>query len=154
MANSYTQIHIQIVFVVKYRKFMIQNDWKNELYKYMTTIIQKHGHKMLAINGIPDHIHILIGMRPTQSISELMKELKQSSSKWINENKFTAKRFQWQEGYAAFSYSKKQVKYVINYILNQENHHYKKTFKEEHVELLHEFEVDYDVRYLFHDPLE
>ena len=149
MANTYTQIHIHFVFAVKFRHGIIQSKWKEDLYKYITGIIQNNNHKLLAINGMSDHIHILIGLRPAQSISDLMKEVKQSSSKWINENKLTNGHFEWQEGYGAFSYSKSQISQVINYIQNQEIHHKKKTFKEEYVDFLEKFEIDYDEKFVF-----
>lgn len=151
MSNTYTQIHIHFVFAVKYRLGLINVEWKEELYKYITEITQSNKHKLLAINGMPDHIHILIGMRPTQSISDLMKEVKQSSSLWINENKLTNTKFAWQEGYGAFSYSKSQIDNVIKYINNQEEHHKKKTFIEEYLEMLTKFEIEYDENYIFKD---
>lgn len=151
MSNTYTQIHIQFVFAVKFRKALIQPIWKDELFKYITGIIQKNNHKLLAINGMPDHIHILIGLRPTQSISDLMQLVKSNSSKWVNEKGFLSSKFEWQEGYGAFSYSKSHLKNVIRYIENQEQHHKKKTFLEEYVEFLEKFEVEYDSRYIFID---
>jgi putative transposase len=149
MANTYTQIHIQAVFAVKNRDCVIRNYWKDDLYKYITGIIQNHNHKVLAINGMPDHIHILFGMRPTQSLSDLMQDIKGDSSKWINQNGFVAGKFSWQEGYGAFSYSKSHVINVINYINNQEKHHKKITFIEEYNDFLEKFEVDHDDRYIF-----
>jgi putative transposase len=149
MANTYTQIHIHFVFAVKFRHGIIQSKWKEDLYKYMTGIIQNDNHKLLAINGMPDHIHILIGLRPAQSISDLMKDVKQSSSKWINENKLTNGHFEWQEGYGVFSYSKSQIGQVVNYIQNQELQHKKKTFREEYLDFLEKFEVDYDDKFIF-----
>lgn len=149
MANTYTQIHIHFVFAVKYRLGVIQSEWKEALYKYITGIAQNNNHKLLVINGMPDHIHILIGVRPSQSISDLMKDIKQSSSKWINENKFTKVHFEWQEGYGAFSYSKSQINTVIKYIQNQEEHHKTKTFLEEYLEILQKFEIEYDEKYIF-----
>lgn len=151
MSNTYTQIHIHFVFAVKYRLGLINVEWKEELYKYITEITQSNKQKLLAINGMPDHIHILIGMRPTQSISDLMKEVKQSSSLWINENKLTNTKFAWQEGYGAFSYSKSQIDNVIKYINNQEEHHKKKTFIEEYLEMLTKFEIEYNENYIFKD---
>jgi putative transposase len=151
MANTYTQIHLQFVFAVQNRISLIQSSSKDELYKYITTIIQNDGHKLLIINGMPDHIHILIGMRPTQSISDLMKEIKGDSSYWINQKGFTQGKFSWQEGYGAFSYSKGQVPTVINYIKNQEEHHKKKTFREEYLSMLKKYEVEFDEKYIFHD---
>lgn len=149
MANTYTQIHIHFVFAVKFRDGIIQSKWKEDLYKYMSGIIQNNNHKLLAINGMSDHIHILIGLRPAQSISDLMKEVKQSSSKWINQNKLTNGHFEWQEGYGAFSYSKSQINQVVSYIQNQELHHKKKTFKEEYLDFLVKFEIDYDEKFIF-----
>src|ERR1035437_3069359 len=149
MANTYTKIHLQFVFVVKFREGLVHPSWKNELYKYITGIVQNHNHKMLCINGMPDHIHLLIGMRPTQSISDLMQDVKGDSSKWINKNGHTKGKFEWQEGYGAFSYAPSQLKNVIDYINNQEEHHRKKTFIEEYTDFLNEFQVDFDERYIF-----
>jgi len=151
MTNTYTQIHIQFVFAVKYRKGLIGEEWKDELYKYITGIIKNNKHKLLIINGMPDHIHILIGMRPTQSVSDLMQDIKGDSSKWINGKKFMKEKFEWQEGYGAFSYGKSQIKNVISYIENQEKHHRKKTFKEEYIEFLQKFEIDYNEQFIFKD---
>ncbi len=137
---------------VKYRKAMILSSWKDELHKYITGIVQNYSHKMLGINSVPDHIHIFFGMRPTQSISDLMKIVKAESSGWINERNFSDGRFQWQNGYGAFSYCRSEVQTVINYIKNQERHHTRESFKEEYVRILQEFEVDYDTNYLFADP--
>ena len=133
MANTYTQIHIQFFFAVKFRDGLIHESFKQELFKYISGIVTAHNHKLLAINSMPDHIHIFIGMRPTQSISDLMQDIKGNSSKWINEKKFLKVRFEWQEGYGAFSYSKSHVNRVIDYIFNQENHHKKESFQEEYV---------------------
>jgi putative transposase len=149
MANTYTQIHVQFVFVVKYRKGLIQASFKEELYRYISGIIKAHNHKLLAINGMPDHLHVFIGMRPTQSISDLMQDIKGSSSKWINEKKFLPIKFEWQSGYGAFSYSKSHVERVIRYVQNQENHHKGQTFREEYVQFLNAFEIDYDENYIF-----
>ena len=149
MANTYTQIHIQAIFAVQNRHSLIQKEWDGELFKYITGIIQNHDHKVLQINGIPDHIHILFGMRPTQSLSELMKKVKGDSSKWINNKSFTHYKFSWQSGYGAFSYGKSQVPDVIRYIQKQEEHHKKKTFLEEYSEFLKAFEVEYDEKYIF-----
>jgi REP element-mobilizing transposase RayT len=148
MANTYTQIHIQAVFAVQDRQSLINNDWKVELYKYITGIIQNNGHKVLHINGIPNHIHILFGMRPTQSLSDLMKQVKQDSSKWINSKGFLNGKFSWQAGYGAFSYSKSEVPNVINYIKNQEQHHKTVTFQDEYLQLLKEFNIEFDERYI------
>jgi putative transposase len=149
MANTYTQIHIQTVFAVKNRASLITPAWKHELYKYITAIIQNNGHKLLSINGVADHIHILFGMRPDQALSDLMQHVKQDSSKWINQRGFVRGRFSWQEGYGAFSYSKRDVPHVIAYIENQEAHHRKLTLQEEYVEFLKDFEIEHDERYIF-----
>jgi len=149
MGNTYTQIHIQAVFTVQNRDCIIRNAWKEELYKYISGIVQSNNHKLLSINGMPDHIHILFGLRPSQSISDLMQDVKGSSSKWINDNLLVQGKFSWQEGYGAFSYSKSEVPTIIQYIMNQTNHHKRKTFSEEYSDLLKEFEVDFDDRYIF-----
>jgi len=126
-----------------------KKQWKKELYEYITGVIQNNGHKMLQINGMPDHIHILFGLRSSQSISDLIKMVKQESSGWINQKHFIIERFSWQSGYGAFSYSKNQLPVVIRYIQNQEQHHKKKTFNEEYLELLKRNEIDYDENYIF-----
>lgn len=149
MANTYTQIHIQAVFAVKNRQSLILNTWNQDLYKYISGIVQNHGHKLLQVNGMPDHIHLLFGMRPIQSLSNLIKQVKQDSSGWINQKGLINKRFSWQAGYGAFSYSKSQLPRVITYIKNQEEHHKKKTFMEEYIELLDYSGIDYDDRYIF-----
>lgn len=149
MANTYTQIHIQAVFAVQRRACLIDPPWQNELYSYLTGIVQQQGHKLLAINGMPDHIHVLFGMRPAQSLSDLLQDIKGDSSKWINEQRFTKERFAWQQGYGAFSYSKSQLPRVIRYIHNQQQHHQKLSFYEEYITLLKQHAVEYDERYLF-----
>jgi REP element-mobilizing transposase RayT len=149
MANTFTQIHIQVVFSVQNRECLISKTWKDELYKYITGIVQKNQHKLLSINGMPDHIHILIGLRPTQSISDLLQDIKSNSSKWINEKKLVKGKFSWQEGFAAFSYSKSELSRVINYIINQQKHHEKKTFTEEYLQLLKVHDIDFDERFIF-----
>ncbi len=149
MANTYTQLHIQFVFAVKYRAAQISKEWKDELHKYITGIFQENDHKMLQINSMPDHIHIFIGMRPTQSISALVQNVKTESSKWIKEKKFCAAPFAWQEGYGAVSYSKSHVPDVIRYIQNQEVHHKKETFLDEYRQFLKAFEIEYDEQYIF-----
>jgi REP element-mobilizing transposase RayT len=149
MANTYTQIHIQIVFTVQFRDAQISNVWKEELYKYISGIVQNNGHKVLQINGMQDHIHILVGIRPTQSLSDLVKQIKQDSSKWINKKRFTRQKFAWQAGYGAFSYSKNSIPSVINYIQNQEEHHKKKSFMNEYIEMLNEADIKYDEQYIF-----
>lgn len=149
MANTYTQIHIHAVFAVQNRQSLISKSWKNELYKYITGIIQNNNHKVLQINGMPDHVHILFGMRPTQSLSVLMKQVKQESSKWINQQGFVKGKFSWQAGFGAFSYSKSQIPNVIQYIEKQEEHHTKKSFREEYLDFLKAFDLNYNEAYIF-----
>ncbi len=149
MANTYTQIYVQAVFAVKHRHGLIRTDWQEDLYRYMTGIVQKQGHKLIAINGMPDHIHAFIGLNPKQSISELMQYLKMDSSKWINDQKLVRGHFEWQSGYGAFSYSHSQINTVVQYIKNQQEHHREKTFLEEYALFLRKFEVPHDERYVF-----
>ncbi|MDO8998721.1 MAG: IS200/IS605 family transposase [Bacteroidota bacterium] len=149
MANTYTQIYLQFVFSVKYRDAVINNEWKDELYKYITGIVKNNNHKMICINGIPDHIHILVGLNPVQSISNLLQDIKGNSSKWINEKRLVKGKFEWQEGYGAFSYSQSQIKDIVAYIENQEEHHKKKSFNEEYLDFLKKFEVSYDEKFTF-----
>lgn len=151
MANTYTQIHIHFVFAVKYRRQLIRSEWKNSLYKYITTVIQNDGHKVLNINGMPDHIHIFIGMRPHQAVSALVQKIKTVSSKWIRQEGF-CNAFAWQEGFGAFTYSQSQVSSVIRYIQNQEKHHCKQSFLDEYRHVLKVFEVEYDEKYMFAEP--
>jgi putative transposase len=153
MANTYSQIHVQIIFAVKYRDGLIRPDFQIQLYQYIHGIISHHTHKVLAINGMPDHVHILIGLRPTQSVSDLVQIIKANSSKWINEEKFLPIKFEWQAGYGVFSYSKSQIEIIIDYIHNQENHHRKKTFREEYLGLLKTYDIDYDELYVFVEPI-
>ena len=152
MPNTYTQLHIQLVFAVKYRAALIQKKWQRRLHEYITGIFQKNEHKMLQINSMSDHMHIFIGMRPHQSISALIQNVKSESTKWIKENNFCNSAFAWQEGFGAFSYSKSHVPDVIRYIQNQEAHHKKETFLDEYRHMLKSFEVDYDERYIFKEP--
>ncbi len=149
MPGTFSQIYIQIVFAVKGRESLIQTDWENDLYKYITGIVQNKEQKMLAINGMPDHIHFLIGMRPSCCLSDLVREIKKSSNEFIKTKQFTQFKFQWQEGYGAFSYAHSNLDQVIAYIQRQKEHHQKKTFKEEYLEFLQKFEIDYQETYLF-----
>lgn len=149
MANTYTQLYIQFVFAVKHRHGLIQSGWKDELYRYITGIVQNQGHKLLAINGMPDHLHVFVGLNPKQSISDLLQDIKSDSSKWINDKKHTTRKFEWQTGYGAFSYSHSHIDAVVKYIDNQEKHHHKRTFMEEYLDFLRKFDVPYDERYLF-----
>jgi len=154
MPNTYTQIHIHAVFAVQNRMSLIDKSWQERLYKYIISIAQKHGHKVLSIGGMPDHVHILFGFRPTQALSKLMQEIKRDSSEWINQEKLIRGKFSWQEGYGAFSYAKSQIPNVAEYIETQEEHHKKRTFREEYLEILKKFDVEYDERYVFKDIAE
>jgi len=149
MADTYTQLIIQIVFAVKGREGIVSEKYREPIEKYITGIITKRGSKLLAIYCNPDHIHILIGLNPDGSISELVRDVKSNSTKWINENNWFKGVFKWQQGYGAFSYSKSQLDNVVNYILNQPEHHKKKSFKDEYFEFLEKFEVVFDEKYLF-----
>lgn len=149
MAGSFSQIYIQLVFVVKGRESLISREWEDELYKYITGIITNKGQKLLAINGMPDHLHILIGMKPSCCLSDLVREIKKSSNEFINEKKFIKYKFQWQEGFGAFSYSHSSLDNVIAYIANQKEHHKKQTFKQEYIAFLEKFCIEYKEEYLF-----
>lgn len=151
MANTYNQLFIHLVYGVKHREGVIFPSFRQQLYEYTIAIIEKRGHRVYAIGGMQDHVHILVSMSPTQSVSDLVMEVKRGTSLWINQNRFVVGRFEWQEGYGAFSYGKSQVDKVVNYIRNQEEHHRKKTFREEYIEFLKLFEVEYDERYVFKD---
>lgn len=149
MPNTFTQIYIHIVLAVKNRNALINQSWEDKLYKYITGIVQKMGQKMLLINGMPDHIHFLIGMKPDCNLSDLVREIKKSSSSFIKEERLTKFNFNWQTGFGAFSVSHSQLDKVINYIINQKEHHKKRTFKEEYLDLLNKYMVEYDEKYLF-----
>ncbi len=149
MANTFTQIYIHIVFAVQGRQNLIRKEHKEELHKYTTGIITNKGQKLIAINSMPDHTHILVGLKPDKAISDLVRDIKANSSGFINQEKWVRGKFRWQEGYGAFSYSHSQLTSVINYIRNQEKHHAKKTFKQEYLKMLEKFNVEYDDRYLF-----
>ena len=149
MSDTYTQLYIQLVFAVKGRRSFIQSTWDEALYKYVTAVMQNDQHKMLAINGMPDHIHIFLGLNPAIAISDLVKDIKRASNNWINDKGFVNGKFQWQNGYGAFSYSRSQIDQVCKYITNQKQHHAKQSFKEEYVKLLTLFEIDFKDEYLF-----
>jgi putative transposase len=149
MANTFSKIYLHVVFTVKGRQCLIQKQWQDELYKYICGVVQAKEQKVYAIGGVSDHIHILVSMKPNIAISELVGAIKSNSSRWINERGFINGKFTWQEGFGVFSYSESQLDNVIGYINNQEQHHKIKSFKEEYIELLHKFNVDYDERYLF-----
>ena len=149
MANTYTQIHIQAVFAVHGRQSLIHPEWKDELFKYISGIFRNQKQKLLAIGGVEDHIHLLLGLRPSTAISDLVRDVKSDSTEFVNKKRFSRRRFSWQEGYGAFSYSRSQLDAVAKYVLEQEEHHTKRSFKNEYVALLDRFEVEYDERYLF-----
>ena len=149
MANTYTQLYVHVVFTVKGRSNLISTRWKEDLYKYITGIITNEKQKLMIINGMPDHLHLLIGLKPDCNLSDLMRTIKANSSKWINENRFVVEKFQWQTGFGAFSVGTCSVDAVINYIKTQEEHHRKKTFREEYIEFLDTYQIDYNINYLF-----
>ncbi|MBP6431858.1 MAG: IS200/IS605 family transposase [Ferruginibacter sp.] len=147
--STYSQIYIHIVFAVKNRDALINISWEERLYQYITGIIQNKGQKLIAINGTANHIHIFIGIKPSCCLSDLVREIKKASNEFINENQLSKFKFNWQEGYGAFSYSHSQIDNVYKYIMNQKEHHKKITFREEYVDFLRKFEVLYDEKYLF-----
>jgi len=149
MANTYTQLYIQIVFAVHRRKNAIQEEHRNAVEKYITGIVTNNQSKLLAIYCNPDHVHILIGLHPAISISHMARDVKASSSKWINEELLPGTGFRWQRGFGAFSYSKSQINRVARYIENQADHHRKTTFHDEYIKLLKRFDVNYEDQYLF-----
>ena len=149
MANTYHQIYVQTVFAVKFRKAIISKDWRSQLFGVIGNIINETGCKTLIVNGVEDHVHCFIGLKPVVSASELMKKVKAKSSKYINDHNLTSHRFEWQEGYGIFSYGQSQVDAVYRYIKNQEAHHKKQTFLGEYKELLKLFEIEFDELYIF-----
>jgi len=149
MANTYSQIYVQIVFTVNGRQNLIKKQNREELHKYISGIVINRNQKLLSIFAMPDHIHLLVGVKPNISISDVVRDIKSGSSKFISDNNWVKGKFAWQEGYGAFSYSKSQIDRVVNYILNQEEHHKKRTFKEEYLELLKKNEIEYSDEYLF-----
>jgi putative transposase len=149
MPGTFSQLYIQIVFAVQGRQNLISKVHKEELNRYISGIITGKGCKSIIVNGMPDHIHAFVGLKPALSISDLVRDIKNNSSNFINEKKWVKGKFSWQEGYGAFSYSKSHIEKVYSYILNQEEHHKEKTFKEEYLELLKKFEIEYDEKYLF-----
>ena len=151
MANTYHQIYIQTVFAVKYRHAILRESWRPQLQAVIGNLINETGCKTIIVNGIEDHMHCFFGLKPAISISDLMKTVKAKSSKYINDNSLTTNRFEWQVGFGAFSYRQRDVDQIYNYIKNQEAHHAKKSLKEEYFELLKEFEIDYDEKYIFNE---
>jgi REP element-mobilizing transposase RayT len=149
MANTYTQIYIHVVFAVEGRQSLLQQKNNDELQKYITGIVSTQKQKLIAINNLPDHVHMLIGLTPDLSLSDLVRDVKAGSSKFINAKRWVTGRFSWQEGFGAFSYSRSQLGAVIRYIENQQKHHARKSFRKEYVELLKRFSVEFDPRYIF-----
>ena len=149
MSGTFSQIYIQIVFAVKGRQNLIGTSWKEELNKYISGIIPGKEQKSIIVNGVSDHIHTFVGLRPSMAVSDLVREIKNNSTNFINEKKFVNGKFSWQEGFGAFSYSHSHISNVYNYILNQEEHHKKKSFREEYLGLLNKFEIKYNEKYLF-----
>ena len=149
MAGTYSQLYIQVVFAVKSRENLIAKTWKDELHKYISGIITNKEQKAIIVNGMPDHIHAFIGLKPSMKISDLVRDIKNNSSNFINEKRFVRGKFSWQEGYGAFSYSHSHIENVYNYILNQEEHHKRRSFMEEYLELLKRFEIEFNEKYLF-----
>jgi len=149
MSDTFSKIYIQIVFAVARRECLIENSWETELHKYISGIVKNQNQKMIIINGMPDHIHLFIGMLPSCCLSDLVREIKKSSNDFINENRFTKHKFNWQEGYGAFSYSASHIDNVYQYIMNQKSHHKKQTFKDEYIELLKKFQIEFKEEHLF-----
>jgi len=149
MANTYSQIYIHVVFAVEGRQSLIKPGHNDELQKYIAGIVSAQKQKLIAINNMPDHMHVLLGIKPDIALSDLVRDMKAGSSKFINEKRWVMGRFSWQEGFGAFSYSRSQLGTVIRYIENQQRHHAKKSFREEYVALLEKFGVEYDQRYIF-----
>jgi putative transposase len=149
MANTYSQVYIQTVFAVDGRLSLIRQEFKEELYKYITGIVRNNGQKLIAINGMSDHVHILIGLRPAMALADLIRDIKADSSEFINRKKWVRGRFCWQEGYGAFSYGHSQLGTIIRYIQNQEQHHRRRTFKDEYLTWLKKFEVPFEERFIF-----
>jgi REP element-mobilizing transposase RayT len=149
MANTYSQIYIQVVFAVQGRQNLLQKEWRGEVFKYMAGIIKNKGQKPIIVNGVEDHVHIFVGLKPAIALSDLVRDVKNNSSNFINDNHWVKGKFSWQEGYGAFSYGHSQIETVYNYILNQETHHDKQTFKDEYLDFLKKFEIEHDEKYLF-----
>jgi REP element-mobilizing transposase RayT len=149
MANTFSQIYIQTVFAVSGRLSLINQDFREELHKYITGIVRKQDQKLISINSMPDHIHILIGLRPAMALADLVRDIKSDSSEWVNKKRLARGKFGWQEGYGAFSYGHSQLNRIIRYIENQEKHHRKRSFKDEYLTLLRKFEIEFNDKYMF-----
>ena len=149
MAGTFSQIYIQYVFAVKGRENLLQKPWRDEVFKYISGIIKGKNQKPIIVNGVSDHVHVFVGLNPAMNISDLVRDIKNNSSNFINDLKFLKKKFAWQGGYGAFSYAHSQIQNVYQYIANQEIHHRKNTFKEEYIDFLQEFEIEFNDKYLF-----
>ena len=149
MSQTFSQIYIHVIFAVKYRNSLILHDWEDELYKYITGIVTNKNQKMISINGMPDHIHLFLGLKPSCCLSNLVREIKKSSTKFIKRRKFCKCKFQWQEGFGSFSHSHSNISSVANYIKNQKAHHKKKTFRDEYLDCLIKNSIEYKKEYLF-----
>ncbi|MGD0262190.1 MAG: IS200/IS605 family transposase [Verrucomicrobiota bacterium] len=149
MANTCTQIYLHVVFAVAGRQNLIAPEHNDELQKYITGIVSGQNQKLIAINNMPDHLHLLVGIKPDMALSDLMRDVKAGSSKFVNQKHWVMGRFSWQEGFGAFSYSRSQLGAVIHYIANQQKHHARTSFREEYIAFLEKFGVDYDPRYIF-----
>ncbi len=149
MAGTFSQIYIQYVFAVKGRENLLQKPWRDDLFKYIAGIIKGKGQKPIIVNGVADHVHVFVGLKPIVNISDLLRDIKNNSSNYINEKNLVHGRFSWQEGYGAFSYAHSQIESVYRYISNQEEHHQKKKFKDEYIDFLQKFEIEYNEKHLF-----
>jgi REP element-mobilizing transposase RayT len=149
MANTFSQIYIQTVFAVNGRLSLITSDFKEELHKYITGIVRKQGQKLIRINGMPDHLHILIGLKPAMALANLVTDIKSDSSEWVNKKKLARAKFAWQEGYGAFSYGHSQLDTIVRYVMNQEKHHQRRSFRDEYLTLLRKFEIEFKEEFVF-----
>ncbi len=149
MAGTYSQIYLQFVIAVKGRENLLHKNWKNKLFQYMSGIITNKGHKSIIVNGVSDHVHLFVGLKPANSVSDLIRDVKNNSTNFINKKGFVRGKFCWQDGYGVFSYSQSHIEKVYNYIKNQEVHHAKKSFKEEYINLLKNFQIKYNEKHLF-----
>ena len=150
MANTFSQIYLQFVFAVQKRRYLIPREHKEELHKYMTGLVQNRKAKMIAVHCMPDHTHLFVGFKPSVLISDFVKEIKVGSNSFINQKGWMDSKFKWQTGYGVFSYSQSQIDRVAKYVLNQEQHHKKRTFRDEYLDLLQKFDIPFDEKYLFH----
>lgn len=149
MAGTFTQLYVQAVFAVRGRENLLHQPWRGEVFKYIAGIINGKNQKPIIVNGVGDHVHVFVGMRPSMSVSDLVRDIKNNSSKFINERKWLPGKFAWQEGFSAFTYTHEHIDRVYQYIMNQEEHHRIKSFREEYMELLREFNVEFEEKYLF-----